>query len=205
MSKERAPWVAPFTTIGVTLAVTSALWIGSAPPEKRLETCMYAGIQLVSIVALIGLIMFALGRGHGRRTRRVAAERPGWDVVAAWADVSLAGELQARGVDHPAPRGKVAPLVVAWSSSAIEIWDGGRSPEVLIHLDWEDVDQVDEVDGYVGNLAMHALALRLRAGGALVLCPRGRRGGGFAGASAQELDVLVERLRDRLPAPRRAR
>jgi hypothetical protein len=205
MSKERAPWVAPFTATGVLLAVTSALWIGSAPPEKRLETCMYAAIQLVSIVALIALMMLVLGRGHGGRTRRVAAERPGWDVVAAWADGSLAGELETRGVEHPAPRGKVAPLVVAWSSSAIEIWHGGRSPEPLVHLDWAEVDRVESVDGYVGNLAMHAVALRPRAGGALVLCPRGRRGGGLAGASAEEREVLVEHLRERLPAPRRAR
>ncbi|MDM7830225.1 hypothetical protein [Cellulomonas edaphi] len=202
MTRERAPWLVPFATVGGMFAASTALWIGTAPRAERAQTCLHAAMWLAGHVLLVGSVMLGLSRGHEGRIRRVRARRPGWDAVAAWADQSLPGAVAAAGGERSVPPGRVAPLVLTWCTGEVELWDGGRRPSRLLRVGWEAVAAVQVVDARVGDLGARGLAIGLRSGVTLVVCPRGRRGGGLAPAGDEELDILLEHLRARIPARR---
>ncbi|ROS26158.1 hypothetical protein [Cellulomonas sp. PhB150] len=195
MGKARPPWLLPAALVSAIGLVTLAVSVGRAAPDERAHALLVAAITVVVLAVIVTAIVVPITRANHRRVRRVAQERPGWDLAAAWADGTLGDALRELGATKPLPQGSGDAIVLAWSGEGVELWDGGKPPVRLLALPWRDVVQVTGTRAQAGTMVMNGLAVTVHSGVALVLCPSRQLSGGIAGASELQVEQLADRLR----------
>jgi len=148
------------------------------------------------VVILAGAVMFFMNRGIGGRHQAVAALRPESDVFEVWGAAGLKQALVAEGVADPKVRAtQGTALTMTTTASGLELWRGGKAPEVLLALPWTSVAAIVEGHGVVANDgAKPAVVLVTVQGNELVVLPARKPTGSLMTARLEDVRVVIARL-----------
>jgi len=190
---RRGFWIA-FALMAVGVA---ALVLNSVMKARRGGSGGGAWLVVGALVVIgAGAVMLFMSRGIGGRHQAVAALRPESDVFEVWGAVGLKQALTAEGVADPKVRAtQGTALTMTTTASGLELWRGGKSPEVLLALPWTAVTAVAEGRGVVANDGVKpAFVLVTAQGNDLVLPPARKRTGSLMTARLEDVRVVIARL-----------
>jgi len=154
----------------------------------------------LGVFAVLGAVVLLMSGSAGGRHQAVAAAHPDAEVIEVWGAAGLRDALRAQGVADPKVRksqGTALSMVI--DQAGIELWRGGKAPELLVDVPWAQLVGVFPGDGVVANDGPKpAVVLVTRRGASLTLCPAAKTTGSLRTAGGNVVVALVERLNQRI-------